>query len=347
MSRAGSVRRPTMRDVARLADVGIKTVSRVVNDEPGVSEALRARVLAAAGALHYEPDAAAGSLRRNDRRTRSIGLLVPSVDNPFSSEIHRAIEDVVAPAGIAVLAASLDDDPDRETRLVRALLQRRVDGLLLATIRHSQAYLYRELERGFPIVFVDRAPTDVVADVVSGDNAAGGALVARHLVERGHRRIAVLADQDLLSTARLRREGFWSEAMRLGLRDADIIVRTGVTDATHAQTACLEILADENPPTALFTSQNLITWGALRALRERGRQHEIALVGYDDFDLADLLDPPVTVVSQSPRQIGRVAAERLLARVEGREPPAETVLIPPRLIARGSGEIMPAERSHA
>src|SRR6476619_7131317 len=135
-----SASRPTMRHVAALAGVGIKTVSRVINDEPGVSDATREKVLSASRQLNYQLDMAAGSLRRAGRKTLSIGLLLPSVANPFSGEIHRAMEDALAARGIAVFAASLDDDAEREKAMVTAFLGRRVDGLVLTPIAKSQAY---------------------------------------------------------------------------------------------------------------------------------------------------------------------------------------------------------------
>ena len=171
-----------MRHVAALAGVGIKTVSRVINDEPGVSEATRQKVLSASRQLNYQLDMAAGSLRRAGRRTLSVGLLLPSVSNPFSGEINRAIEDALGARGIAVFAASLDDDPQREQAIVAAFLGRRVDGLILTPIARSQAYVIPEHSRDLPLVFIDREPVGVEADAVVTDNAAGAASAAAHLI---------------------------------------------------------------------------------------------------------------------------------------------------------------------
>ena len=183
-SRTLSQNRPTMRHVAALAGVGIKTVSRVMNDEPGVSEATRQKVLGASQQLNYQLDMAAGSLRRAGRRTLSVGLLLPSVSNPFSGEIHRAMEDALAARGIAVFAASLDDDPQREKAIVAAFLGRRVDGLVLTPIAQSQAYVIPEHSRDLPMVFIDREPVGMEADAVVTDNAVGAARAAAHLMAR-------------------------------------------------------------------------------------------------------------------------------------------------------------------
>ena len=170
--------RPTMRHVAALAGVGIKTVSRVMNQEPGVSEATRKKVLGASQQLNYQLDMAAGSLRRAGRQTLSIGLLLPSVANPFSGEIQRAVEDLLAQRGIAVFAASIDDDPDREKALIEAFLGRRVDGLVVTPIARSQAYVIPQHSRDLPLVFIDREPVGIDADAVVTDNAAGSARAA-------------------------------------------------------------------------------------------------------------------------------------------------------------------------
>ncbi|BDZ37527.1 LacI family DNA-binding transcriptional regulator [Microbacterium suwonense] len=162
--------RATMKQVATLAGVGTKTVSRVINGEPNVTEATSAKVWDAVRALDYQPDLQAGSLRRADGRTRTLGLLVGSVDNPFAGVIQRAVEDVAATRGVSVFASSLDDDPAREESAVRNFLQRRVDGLILTTARTTPDYLNQVRDRGVPVVFIDREPMMKGLDVVASDN---------------------------------------------------------------------------------------------------------------------------------------------------------------------------------
>ncbi|TFD61798.1 LacI family transcriptional regulator [Cryobacterium suzukii] len=330
-----------MRQVAALAGVGIKTVSRVINGEPDVSPATRAKVKQAADSLDYQPDLHAGNLRRADGRTKTLGLLVGSVANPFYGTLHRAVEKAATARGIAVFASSLDDDSEREEALVSAFLQRRVDGLILATVATSQAYLAPELRRRTPMVFIDREPAGIEADAVVSDNAAGAALATRHLLEHGHRRIAYLGDLDSIQTARERRRGFLEELGRAGVATRDIPVIVDLHDEASANRAVLALLDSPNPPTALFTSQNLVTIGAITALRARALQNRVAVVGFDDISLADLLSPGLSVVAQNPQRIGEVAAERLLARLDGDQTPAHPYIVPTELIARGSGEIGP------
>lgn len=335
--------RPTMRHVAALAGVGVKTVSRVINGEPNVSAATIAKVLAAARTLDYQPDLHAGNLRRADGRTRTLGLLVGSVDNPFAGAVHRAVEDAALEHGVAVFASSLDDDPDREQEAVSAFLRRRVDGLILTTVSESQAYLAPELRRGTPVVFVDREPAGITSDAVVSDNADGAALATRHLLERGHRRLAYLGDRATIQTARERRRGFLDELGRAGVATRGVPVIEDLHDAEAARAATIALFDSPNPPTAIFSAQNLVTIGVIHGLRELGRHRDTAVVGFDDVPLGDLLEPGLTVIAQDPQQIGRIAAERVFARLGGDRSPAARTIVPTRLIERGSGELPPRQ----
>ncbi len=330
-----------MRQVAALAGVGVKTVSRVINGEPNVSEATIERVRRAAKTLDYHPDLHAGNLRRADGRTRTLGLLIGSVDNPFSGALHRAVEDAAIERGVAVFTSSLDDDPQREQDAVAAFVQRRVDGLILTTVSESQSYLIAELRRGTPVVFVDREPAGVTSDTVVSDNADGAALAVRHLLEQGHRRIAYLGDRPVIQTARERRRGFLEELGRQGIATRDLPIVEGLHDERSAGEAARAMLSGANPPTAIFASQNLVTLGVIRALRELGLHRDVALVGFDDIPLGDLLEPGITVVSQDPHAIGRLAAERVFSRLDGDNSPASRLVVPTRLIPRGTGELRP------
>ena len=330
-----------MRDVAALAGIGLKTVSRVINDEPNVTAGTSARVRAAADQLNYRPDIHAGNLKRTDRKTRTLGLVVGSVANPFSGALHRGVEDTAAARGTAVFASSLDDDSSRETRIVSEMLHRRVDGLILTTVRKNQSYLAPEQQRGTVLAFVDRAPEGIEADSVVTNNADAAALATAHLVSAGHRRLAYLGDRAELWTAQERRRGFLTQLGAVGIATADVPVIDELHDEETAFAAVLALFASDTPPTALFSSQNLVTIGAVRALRHLGLHHEIALVGFDDVPLGDLLEPGVTVIAQNPYEMGRVAAERVFARLDGDASPPQSVVIPSRLIPRGSGEIAP------
>ena len=328
-----------MRDVAALAGVGLKTVSRVVNGESGVSDETRARVEAAIERLDYRQDINASLLRRLGRKTATIGLVLEDVSNPFSSALHRAIEDRARERGVMLFTGSCDEDPDRERELIGSFRARRVDGIIVVPASSDHRYLLPEQRARTPLVFVDRPARFVNADSVMSDNSGGSERAISHLAAVGHRRIGFLGDALEIQTAADRLRGYTLALATLGLEPDPAIVRTGLRSVDAAAQAAMEILRGENPPTALFTAQNLVTIGALHALRELRLEHTTALVGFDDIELADLLEPAVTVVAQDPPAIGRAAADMLFARLDGDDAPPQHVVIDVELIARGSGEI--------
>jgi len=328
---------PTMRDVAALAGVSIKTVSRVVNQEPGVAPELVGRVLDAVGLLGYRHNLTASSLRRADHKTATIGLLLEDISNPFSSALHRAIEDVARHRGTLVLAGSSDEDPDRQQELLHALVSRRVDGLIAVPASGNQNALLRERRLGRPMVLVDRLAPE--ADSVVVDNRAGVGQALRHLVAHGHRRIAFLGDLRSIWTATERHAGYVEALAAEGIMLNPHLVRMDVHGIDVAEAIVRELVAAADPPTALLAGQNLITIGAIHALQRLGWQHRVALVGFDDFPLADLLNPAVSVIAQDPTGLGQAAAELLFARVDGDRTPPRHVVVPTRLVPRGSGEI--------
>ena len=328
-----------MKDVAERAGVGIKTVSRVVNGESYVAAATAARVERAMTELNYRRDLAAGSLRRSDRRSLTLGLLLANVANPFDAALHRAAEDVAQELGVSVLSASLDERADREQPFVHALATRRIDGLILMPASHDHAYLAAEIAAGMSIVFVDRPPEGLDVDCVVVDNQGGARQAVEHLASFGHRRIAFLGDRPTLSTASARLDGFLQGVGSLGLSSAASPTIDGLTNEYVAEAAVRSLFEASDPPTALFSAQNLVTVGAIRALRSLGLEREVALVGFDDLPLGDLLQPGITVIAQDTIQIGRLAAERVFARIDGDDSPAQRVVVPTRFIVRGSGEI--------
>lgn len=330
-----------MRDVAALAKVSIKTVSRVVNGESGVSPRLARRVLAASERLDYRHNMTASSLRRSDGRSATIGVVLEDVSNPFSSALHRSIEDVAVLRGVLVLAGSSDEDGDRERRLVSAFASRRVDGLIIQPSSHDHSYLLAERKAGTAIVFVDRPPAFLDADTVLTDNAAGVRRGVRHLIEHGHRRIAYLGDLHTIATAADRHRGYVEELAERKIALDERLVRLDLRGIEKAEAAVNEILTGPRPPTALFTGQNLITIGAFRALRHLGLHRKVALIGFDDILLADLLEPGITVIAQDPAAIGRTAADVLFRRLDGDRSASEHRVVLTRMITRGSGEIRP------
>jgi LacI family transcriptional regulator len=344
VSRAGGERRhsrPTMKDVAALAGVAIKTVSRVMNGDPTVAPDLAARIREAADKLGYRPNLTASSLRRGDRRTATIGLLLEDVANPFSAALLRAVEDETRERRVQILIASLDEDPDRERDMAITLIDRGVDGLVIVPAARDQSYLVAERKLGIRVVFLDREPRFLDADAVVSGNRQGAIAAVGHLCSFGHRRIAYLGDSQAIATAAQRFDGYQHALERAGLQADPLIIRHGLRGIDASSQATTDLINLPDPPTALFTGQNLVTIGAVKALQRAGLQETMALVGFDDFLLADVLVPGITVITQDTARLGRLAAQLLFARLDGDDSPPRTHVVPTGIVVRGSGEIRP------
>lgn len=333
--------RATMRDVAALAGVSLKTVSRVINGERGVSTALLAQVERAVAQLDYRPNLSASNLRRADGKTAAIAAVLEDLANPFSAALLRGLEDEARERGVLLFAGSVDEDPQRERDLVRAFTMRRADALVIAPTGEDQSYLYGDLRSGTPIVFVDRAPRGLSADAVLADNTVGAQRAVRHLAAYGHRRIAYLGDLLAIPTAAERYQGYRDACQDLGIPTRPSHTVHDLRSVDAAAAAVTALLDGGDPPTALFTSQNLVTIGAVSALQRLGLHDRVAVVGFDDFPAADLLQPRITVIAQDPAGMGRMAASLVFRRLDGQHWPPARHIVPVVLTERGSGEIRP------
>jgi LacI family transcriptional regulator len=330
-----------MKEVATLAGVSLATVSRVVNGEDSVRPDLAAKVRDAVALLGYRRDLTATNLRRADRHSASIGLVFEDVSNPFGAAVLRGVETVARSRGVLPLVGSSDEDGARERELAEAFLSRRVDGLIVVPSGRDHSYLQPESDAGVALVFVDRPPAFIDADCVLSDNAGGAFAATSHLLTAGHRRIGFLGDLETIFTARERLRGYRQALGEHGLPFDPALVRMGLHDSAAAAGATGELLASGEPPTALFSAQNLITIGVVERLRRLGRHRDVALVGFDDLALADAIEPGLTVVAQDAHRLGRETAERLFARLDGDHGPSRRVVVPTSLIERGSGELRP------
>jgi LacI family transcriptional regulator len=324
-----------MIDVGRLAGVSLKTVSRVVNGEPGVSVATVEKVLAAAAELRYERNDIAASLRQGDR-SNTLGLVIEDVANPFYSMIAQAVEECARERRSLLITASAREDPVRERELVIALLRRRVDAMLIVPAGCDHRYLQDAGLHG-RTVFLDRPPARTTTDTVLIDNAAGAREGVQHLLAHGHRRIAFVGDRRGLYTARERLKGYRRALSGAGVEPDPDLVALDNSTWQAATAAVTRLLAQPRGrrPTAIFGGNNRCTVGALHALRA-GR-HSLALVGFDDFELADLLE--VSVVRTDPYRLGQLGAELAFARLDGDVQRPQRLVVPVELVARGSGEL--------
>jgi LacI family transcriptional regulator len=325
--------RPTMKDVAARAGVALKTVSRVVNGEPGVTPATATRVMDAIENLGFRRNESARLLRTG--RTSALGFIADDLAEPDAAALCRGIEDVARAHGMLLFTGSTDGDPDREQRLAESLTARRVDGLIIKPSAGGQSYLAAEIEAGTTTICVLQPPAGIEADTVLADEKGGAQMAVAHLIAHGHQRIALASGDMGEYRARQLLQGY-TEAMA----QANLMVENAWT------TMVPERLPDSSV-TAVFCGDRAHTARVLRVLAATGQSDNIAVVGFGDFGLADYLRPGLTVVSYSAAEVGRMAAELLFRRIDGDDSPPARVAVPVRLVTRGSGEIRATPRVSA
>ncbi|MEU1853033.1 LacI family DNA-binding transcriptional regulator [Streptomyces sp. NPDC019990] len=332
----------TMADVARSAGVSVATVSHVLNGTRPVLPHTRQAVLDAVEELGYTPNTLARSLVT--ARTRSIGLAVSAISNPYFTEILQGVEASAVDHGYSLLIADPHDDPEHERTVVQLLHERRVDGMIVAPSadpRGTLAYLERH---NVPAVFLDRLvepeKTDGGGcfDQVCADNAEPTSRLVTHLAGLGHRRIGLVAGRPGLSTTSERITGYRTGLACAGLPYDERLLVHGDSESAGAEQATGALLSLAVPPTALVTGNNAMTIGALRALRAHGLSvpRDIALCCFDDFAWADLFSPRLTAIAQPSKNIGAQAVRVLLERLAEPDRPARTVRLPCAFVHRTS-----------
>lgn len=332
--------RATVYDVARVAGVSIKTVSRVVNGSEQVSEPTRQRVLTAVAELAYVRNSIAHSLRTGTGD--AIGVVIDSIADSFFAKLVSVIEERMLAEGISVLIASTGRSGSRERGQVTTLAGQNVRALLIAPNGDDHEYI-TELTRGLPIVLIDRGWEIPGYDTVLVQDRIGAKAAVDHLAARGHRRIAFIGDNGDLPTIAERRLGYLDGLAGANIEVDEKLLCTGCGTPESAAAATAELLALPDPPTAVFSSNPRASLGVVRALHQ-GLRTDIALISFGDFALADSLEPAVTIVDQDPTPIAEAAVDRLLARMRGETSEATNIVLPVNVVARGSGEL-PCNRS--
>ena len=320
-----------MRDVARVSGVSLKTVSRVINNEAHVDAKTAARVNDAIQAIGFRRNDIARQLRQGVS-TSTIGLVIEDIANPFYSQVARGVEIVARQRGSLVMTGSSEEDGERERELVQSLLERRVDGLIVVPSASDHGYLNSEKRHGTPIVFIDRPPAHLSADTILLDNRAGAKRGVQHLLDLGHTRIAFIGGYPQVYTGAERYSGYCEALRDAGIALDSSLVKHDRHDLERASIATAELLEDSRPPTAIFASSNRQSLGVIHALFGLGKS--LAVVGFDDFELAAILPIRVTVIRHDPVELGRCAAEMLFKRIDGAQTPIEAMILPVELIAR-------------
>ena len=327
-------RASTIADVAQRSGVSTATVSRVLSGAAPARDATRERVLAAARELEYRPSAIARALKRSE--TRTIGLLITDIGNPFFPQVVRAVEDEAHRRGYAVVLCNAADDPERELAYLDVLLERRVDGLIVASARTTRRHADRLASVPMPVVLVNAEGPAGGRPRITVAHRRGARLAAEHLLALGHRRLAhITAPASGAGAARLRKAGVTDALRAAGLDPTTLALAEGDEHVEGGARATELLLAVRPAVTGIVCYNDLTAVGALRAVRSAGRRvpQDVSLVGFDDIELAAWTDPPLTTVRQPTDVLGRWAVERL---TEPAAMEAERVVLQPTLVVRGS-----------
>ncbi|MET7786848.1 LacI family DNA-binding transcriptional regulator [Streptomyces sp900116325] len=335
----------SIKDVAAEAGVSVATVSRVLNSHPSVSPDAKARVLAAVDALGYRPNAVARSLRTD--QTRTLGLIISDVLNPYFTALARSVEEEARALGYSVIIGNADERPELQDHHIRTLLDRRIDGLLVSPTDGGSPQILDAARGGTPMVFVDRWIPGVDVPVVRADGCTAVRDLVAHLHRLGHRRLAIIAGPAATTTGSERVEAFRDALGELGLPLPDAYIGQGDFQADSGRRATERFLALPEPPDVVFAADNLMALGALDAIRARGLRvpQDIALAAFDDIPWFVHTDPPVTAIAQPTGDLGRAAVRALVDVIEGRPP--QSVTLSARLVVRRScGEPASNRRSN-
>jgi LacI family transcriptional regulator len=324
-----------MSDVARLAGVGTMTVSRVLNGTARVSEETTRRVQKAIEQLKYRPNELARVFR--SQKSQTIGLIIPYLYDPFFANCAHAVTTVAKEHGYSVIITTTDENPDTEYLQAEQMLQRHVDGLVVIPAHRLESRLTRVMFGRTPVVAFDRPVSDPAIDVVLVQNTAGSRRATEHLIEHGHKRIAFMGLSRRLFTINARFLGYRRAMQDAGLEEDSFF---GCDSQDDTLSTLQSKLQGPNAPTAFFTSNTLATRYVLASLLTLGVKmpQDLALVGFDDFDLADLTSPPLTVVRQPALEMGRVAASLLFERIARGELPqtGNRIVLPVEIVLRRS-----------
>lgn len=323
---------PTMNDVAREARVGLKTVSRFVNGETNIDPVLGERIQAAIKLLGYRRNLAAASIRPG-WTSKTIGLIISDLANPYYSTLARAIEGLAGERGYLLTTASSEEDGRRHDRLIDRLMEQRVDALIVVPPRRPSRPWNEMAPPIPPLVLVDRPDALADADTVLADNAGGAEAATTKLVEEGARRIAFVGDSRDIYTMRERHAGYTAALEAAGL-DRDEGLESFEAHSSEQAAAVVEGLMANRSVDAIFAANNRSAVGALLSFRSLGER--VPLIGFDDFEAAPLVIPAVSVVSQDTALMGRTAVDIALQRLSGVQSPSRTEILPTRLVLRGS-----------
>ncbi len=327
--------RTTMKDVAKVAGVHSSTVSRVINGNPNISRETAKKVFFAINQLGYTPNALARSLKT--KKIQTLGMLIPDIANPFFAGLARGVEDTANQYGYNVILCNTDDRLEKEKTYLRLLEEKRVEGLILATVKIRDKSIM-ELEKSrFPYILLSRNIKGLQENSISIDDITGGYLATEYLIRLGHRNIGHITGPYNTTAALDRIKGYKKALLNFGISFNKQYVAEGDFRIKGGYQVMNKFIQLKNPPTAVFTANDLLAVGAIEAIRENGYDvpADFSIVGFDDIRLASYLSPPLTTIRQPMGEMGSLAITKLLERIENKVN-HQNILIKPELIERKS-----------
>lgn len=333
---------PTIHDVAERAGVAAITVSRVINNNGYVSAETRQKIIAAITETGYVPNSLARGLRL--KQTKTIALVLTDITNPFYTTLARGVEDVANSMGFNVFLCNTDESEIKQTEYLRALLQKQVDGILLVPARSATAPIDLIRKHGAEVVVLDRRIPYSKVDVIRCESVSSSYRLVTHLLELGHRRIAILTGPKGVSTAEDRVAGYRAALADAGIDCDERYVSFGSYTQESGYIMAAKALTLTPPPTALFASNNFIATGAIRAVESAGLRipHDLSIVTFDDMSDTLAIRPFFTAIAQPSYEMGQRAAELLLSRITGeKEGDYQEVILPTRLVIHESSKAPP------
>jgi LacI family transcriptional regulator len=330
------MKRATLKEVAKLAGVSTATVSNVLNETKFVSEEVREKVNSAIQELNYQTNIVAKSLRVKE--SRIIGLLISDISNPFFSILVRGIENELAKSNYSILLNNTDSSVEKEDKYLKMLIGKRVDGLIISSAGNTGDY-FRSMEKpGVPMVFLNRCPDFLISDVIMTNNIKGAYSATEHLIRHGYEKIAIITGPTSISTGKDRLIGYKRALEDYSIAESDELVKEGSFSIESGYEKMKELMEQDDKPDAVFISNNSMTFGAYKYLKESGHTvpDQVAVIGYDDFDWAEIVEPPITTVRQPAYDLGVHAAKLILARIIKKQVKREMMYMDPTLIIRRS-----------
>lgn len=328
---------PTIKDIAEKAGVSYATVSRALNNHKDVNDETRKKVIKIAREIGYQPNAIAQGLVKKE--TRTIGLVIPDITNPFFPEVASGIEDAAEEAGYTIFLCNTNWSKEREANYLDVLLQKQVDGLIIAPSSENLNHLKRVLQSGRKVIFISRMIRHPNSTSIIIDNVSGAQMAVEHLIDKGHKRIGLIGGFKDISASRERLKGYRYAMEMNSLEINESYIKSGDFKRETGHVMMHELLKLKPAPTAVFAVNDLLALGAIQAIKEEGLSipGDVAVIGFDDIEFASLPEIQLTTVSQPKYDMGRMAVDTLLEILAGDDNNInKKIMLEPRLIVRGS-----------